>query len=282
MSLYEERTTIYFRINGKLCTDITLRAAIRRAKALGLTGLAVASTRGYTAKRAIALNHEERAGLQIFVVGEHCGYHEPGHQEMAPEVQKELVDAGVKLFFGSHLFSGVGRSFRLRWGGIEIAEVVAESFRRFSRGLKVGIECCIMLADAGLIPIDRDIVAVGGSGGGADSAVVVRPGHMNTFFDVKVREIIAMPSYRQKEEMLDILRRYVGGKKPEEIARETDLPFPLIEEYVRNFDVVREGLEKGATSKEMSLRIRKGLDSTRNYIELAQQLQTETVGKPSA
>jgi hypothetical protein len=35
--------------------------------------------------------------------------------------------------------------------------------------------------------------AVAGTGRGADSAIVVRPANQNRFFDLKVREIIAMP-----------------------------------------------------------------------------------------
>jgi hypothetical protein len=115
-------------------------------------------------------------------------------------------------------------------------------------------------------------VAAGGSGGGADSAAVIRPGHLNTFFNVKVREIIAMPRYRQEEEMLDILGRYVAGKEAKEIAREMDLPPDLIEEYTRNFDLISESLKRGATAQEISLQIRKGIDTTRNYIQTIKRL----------
>ncbi len=49
-----------------------------------------------------------------------------------------------------------------------------------------------MAADAGVIPI-ADIVAVGGTGSGSDTAVVIRPAHMNNFFDARIREIIVIP-----------------------------------------------------------------------------------------
>jgi hypothetical protein len=54
------------------------------------------------------------------------------------------------------------------------------------------VEIAIMAADAGAIPI-ADIVAVGGTGSGSDTAVVIRPAHMNNFFDARIREIIVMP-----------------------------------------------------------------------------------------
>ena len=50
-----------------------------------------------------------------------------------------------------------------------------------------------MAADAALIPTDTEIIAVGGSGKGADAAAVIKPAHMNNFFDMEIREIIAMP-----------------------------------------------------------------------------------------
>ena len=50
-----------------------------------------------------------------------------------------------------------------------------------------------MAADAGLIPVDSEIIAIAGTAKGADTAVVLKPAHMNSFFDVRICEIIAMP-----------------------------------------------------------------------------------------
>ncbi|GAG34149.1 unnamed protein product, partial [marine sediment metagenome] len=49
-------------------------------------------------------------------------------------------------------------------------------------------------ADAGLIPMDRDILSIAGSGRGADTAVVLKPSHLHTMFDLYVKEIIAKPT----------------------------------------------------------------------------------------
>ncbi len=51
-------------------------------------------------------------------------------------------------------------------------------------------------------PTNPEIIAVGGSGSAADSAIVLRTAHMNNFFDLEVREIIAKP--RQKGEKWDV------------------------------------------------------------------------------
>ena len=61
--------------------------------------------------------------------------------------------------------------------------------------MKVVIEISVMAADAGLVRTDEDIIAIGGSGGGADTAVVLKPVNSNDFFDLKVKEILCKPRY---------------------------------------------------------------------------------------
>ena len=82
-------------------------------------------------------------------------------------------------------------------------EIIAHTLRLFGgEGIKVAVEVSVMAADAGLIPTNREIIAVGGSGAGADSAIVLKAAHMNNFFDLEIREIIAKP--RQRGEKGDV------------------------------------------------------------------------------
>jgi hypothetical protein len=60
-------------------------------------------------------------------------------------------------------------------------------------GTKVCVEITLMAADAGLIPVDKDIVAIAGTGEGADTALRILPANATRFFDLKIREIIAKP-----------------------------------------------------------------------------------------
>ncbi|MHB8917227.1 MAG: pyruvate kinase alpha/beta domain-containing protein, partial [Desulfocucumaceae bacterium] len=57
----------------------------------------------------------------------------------------------------------------------------------------VCVEISAMALDAGMIPHGKDIIAVGGSGMGVDTAAVILPAHSNNFFATKVREIICKP-----------------------------------------------------------------------------------------
>jgi hypothetical protein len=80
-----------------------------------------------------------------------------------------------------------------RFNTIQVDEIIAHVLRRFSQGVKVGCEVSCMAADAGLIKTDEEAVAIGGSGGGSDTAIVLQPSNTHTFFDTKVLEIICKP-----------------------------------------------------------------------------------------
>ena len=59
--------------------------------------------------------------------------------------------------------------------------------------MKVAIEIALMAADAGLAATERDVIALGGTNSGADTAVLVRPANVSRFFDIKVRCIFCKP-----------------------------------------------------------------------------------------
>ena len=100
---------------------------------------------------------------------------------------------GIKLLTTTHLLAGVDRAVRLQFGGIQTAEIVAQTLRILGQGVKVAVEISVMALDAGLVPYGEDIVAIAGTTEGADAAVVIRPDHSNRFFATELREIICMP-----------------------------------------------------------------------------------------
>ncbi|MEM3650144.1 MAG: hypothetical protein QW831_05445, partial [Candidatus Jordarchaeaceae archaeon] len=55
------------------------------------------------------------------------------------------------------------------------------------------IEISAMAADAGLIPVDKDVIAIGGTGKGSDTAVLLRPAYSSDLLDTKVRAILCKP-----------------------------------------------------------------------------------------
>ena len=136
----------------------------------------------------------------LVIVSTHPGYSTPGVWNFDLNILKELESMGCKVVKQSHILSGLERSISSKFSGTSHTEVLAEALRcLFGVGLKVAVECAIMAADSGTIPIDKTI-AVGGTstqkGRGADCAIVVWPSHFNNFFDFRVLEILAKPFRR--------------------------------------------------------------------------------------
>jgi hypothetical protein len=104
-----------------------------------------------------------------------------------------LRDKGVELLTTTHLMANVERAVTNQFGGLYLGGAIANSLRMFSQGTKVGVEIAVMALDAGLIPYGKPVIAVGGSGGGADTALVLVPSHANRFFETEVHEIICKP-----------------------------------------------------------------------------------------
>jgi hypothetical protein len=184
--------TVYFAQPGPVNTERTLALAYERAKALEINTVLVATTSGATAVRAI----EVFTGATVVAVTHSTGFSAPFTQEMLPENAETLARAGAHILTTTHAFGGVGRAVRKKLGTYEIDEIIAFTLRTFGQGMKVTAEIALMAADAGLVPANKPVMAIAGSGRGADTAVVLYPTHAQTFFDLAFVEIVCMPSPR--------------------------------------------------------------------------------------
>lgn len=178
---------IYFAKPGKGNTEAVVAAVLQRAEELGIKHVVVASNSGETAEMFLA------KGLEVVCVTHHVGYKGPGEDEMAAVMREQLQSKGIKVLTTTHLLAGVDRALRMKFQGIFPAEIMANTLKIFGQGVKVCVEISSMALDAGLIPYGEEIIAVGGTGRGADAACVLLPAHANDFFDCKVKEIICKP-----------------------------------------------------------------------------------------
>lgn len=180
---------MYWDKPGRANTQSTVEAALSRAVDLGLKHIVVASCSGQSAE--LFLKHTGK--FEIICVTHQVGYKGPGEDEMAQETKIKLVECGIKLLTTTHLMAGIDRACRNKFGGIYPSEIVANALRMLGQGLKVSVEVGCMALDSGLIPHGTDIVTVGGTGKGLDTAVVLLPAHSQNLFDTKVKEIICKP-----------------------------------------------------------------------------------------
>jgi len=184
-----ETKTVYFEEPGRENTDETLLLANERADALGIRNIVVASYTGYTGVKATKVFK----GYNLVVAAGVVGFREPNVHRMTPENRAIIEGNGGKIFFSTHAFGTLGRAVNRRFGAIQVDEIIAHVLRLFGQGVKVGCEVACMAADAGLIRTDEEAIAIGGSGGGADTAIVLKPSNTHTFFDTRILEIICKP-----------------------------------------------------------------------------------------
>jgi uncharacterized protein len=174
---------------GAQNTDETLQIAVDAARQRGLP-LVVASTRGPTAQAALA--RCQAAGVRLIVVTHNVGFAEAGAQELDPAVRRRLEEAGARVLTTTMPLRSIGTALRKLLGGSE-QEIINAALRIFCQGAKVCVEMAAMVADAGLVAAREEIVAVAGTGSGADTACVMRPMPSNQLFEIRVRELLCKP-----------------------------------------------------------------------------------------
>ncbi|HEY8889763.1 MAG TPA: pyruvate kinase alpha/beta domain-containing protein [Clostridium sp.] len=179
---------MYFEKCGNVNTKEAVKLAVKTAKDRGINYIVVASNEGETAKVL------KDCGINIVVVTHANGYKEAGTQEMSYKTRTELESYGFKVYTSSHALSGAERSLSKKFGGISPIEVMAYSLRMFGQGIKVCVEISTMALDGGMIPYDEDIISIGGTGRGADSAIILRPAHSSDILQTKIKEIICKPA----------------------------------------------------------------------------------------
>jgi hypothetical protein len=184
------KEVLYHSEPGEANSDETIKIAKERAEELGLKDVIVASTRGFTGVKVV----EQFKGYNVVVVPHVTGQRGPGTQELTGENRRRICDGGGKIVIAAHTFSGINRAIQDKWDTMYPAGIIAQTLRMFGEGMKVVVEIASMAADAGVIPVDKDVLVIAGSSRGADTAVVLRPANSHNFFDIVIREIVAKPS----------------------------------------------------------------------------------------
>jgi len=187
--MVRKASTVYFDSLGVENTETTLRLAKIRAEELGIKTIVVATTKGDTAVKAA----REFKDYTVIVVTHTAGFLGAGTQELTPENRQKVEKLGAVIYTGTHAFGGLSRAVRTSFSTHVIGDFMANTLRMFGQGMKVAIEITLMAADAGLISPEKDVVAIAGTGRGADTAIVVKPAHVHDAFALRVREIICKP-----------------------------------------------------------------------------------------
>jgi hypothetical protein len=183
------KKTTYFNEAGEQNTDALLEIVEEYVKKENITTIIVASSTGETGAKVA----KTFKGKNIVVVTYCHGFRQPDKSELQEKFKTEILANGAKIFTGTHALSSAERAIRNTFGTMEPLELIANTLRLMGEGTKVCVEITLMATDAGLIPADQDVVAVGGTGNGADTALRIKPANSARFFNLQIKEVIAKP-----------------------------------------------------------------------------------------
>lgn len=170
-------------------TTTTIDVALQYASDHNLKDIVIASTTGYAAEKMLDAAGDK--GLNIVVVTHNTGFSEEGSQSFPEDLKTRLQEHGIRVHTGTMVLRSLGTAIRDLTGYSE-QDLIANTLRMFSQGVKVCVEIVAMAADSGLIPF-TDVIAIAGTGKGADTACLIRANSSNRFFRIKIKEILIKP-----------------------------------------------------------------------------------------
>jgi len=193
-----KRQVYYFDEPGEENTKWVIEAVSQRLEAGGIRIVIVASTSGET---AVEFARSLKGKTELICVSEAPYRREWGEEWpcLKQEFRQELERLGVTIIdkvpyvFHSSVLEAA------RWPDAFPERVVKETLYSFGQGMKVAVEVTVTGVSCGYVPPYENVIGVGGSGRGADTAIVLRATYPASLFDkdpakrLEIKEIIAMP-----------------------------------------------------------------------------------------
>ena len=186
-----EGKIVYFVNKGEENTDDVLNIVRQRAEDLGIKSIVIASSRGVTAAKAVSVFQNQK----VVVVTWPSGYPEPNTQPFTDENRKIVESKGGVILTCGSPFGGLSNAMQKKFKTSTIGDIVRGTLRIFGQGTKVCCEIAMMAADSGLVGTDEEIIAVAGTGRGADTALLMKTVISPDFFDFKIKEILCKPHF---------------------------------------------------------------------------------------
>ncbi len=193
-----KRQVYYFDEAGEGNTRSVIDAVSQRLEAGGIKKVIVASTSGETALK-FARKLKDKAEL---ICVSQAPYRREWDEEwpclkqrFTQEMERlgvAIVDRAPYVFHNSVLEAAP-------WSDAFPERLVKETLYCFGQGMKVAVEVVLMAVSCGYATPYEDVIGIGGSGKGADTAIVLRATYPACLFDkdptkkLEIKEIIAMP-----------------------------------------------------------------------------------------
>ena len=198
MGKVTKRQVYYFDEPGEENTQLVIEAVSQRLEVGGIRKVIVASTSGET---AVEFARSLKGKAELICVSEAPYRRDWGEewpclkQEFRQELEElraTIIDKAPYVFHNSVLEAA-------RWPDAFPERLVKETLYSFGQGMKVAVEVALTGVSCGYVTPYEDVIGVGGSSKGADTAIVLRATYPAALFDkdpakrLEIREIIAMP-----------------------------------------------------------------------------------------
>ena len=188
-----EKNITYLEKPGKAATQDCALAAAKRAKELDVKQLVVATTSGSS---ALTLAQALKAvGHKAEVVG--VGYSAEYAAKWGAfdaKITEQAEKLGARFIKGTHIFGGVDSAVASTLGGVVPGKLIAATYYTLGQGFKVAVETAVMAADQGCVSAKSKVIALGGTGEGCDTALLLTPATASQFFSLKIHEVICLVS----------------------------------------------------------------------------------------
>ncbi len=195
---FKIREVYHFERPGEANTDLVAEAVNKHIERSGIRDVVVASSSGSTALELAKVIKDQ---ARIICVSESAFRREMGAEWpcMDEKIKAELEELGVIVLDKAPyvLHGGVYDDSLLKVPTLE--QAFRDTLYAFGQGMKVAVEVVLSAVDCGVLEPYKDVIGVGGSGRGADTAVVIRSTFPGMVFSkdrekrLEIREILAMP-----------------------------------------------------------------------------------------
>jgi hypothetical protein len=184
-----KRQVEYFEKEGQENTEACFEI-VKKAVKEGYKNLVVATTSG---KTGVFFAKEFGKKINCVVISHSAGFKGPNQNELEEKNRKEIIDSGAKIYTGTILTHSIETCLAQKFSGSYPTLLIAQTLRRLGEGVKVCCEIVMEGCDAGLLPENEPVLAVSGTGHGADTVCIIKSAASKRFLDLKVMEILAKP-----------------------------------------------------------------------------------------
>lgn len=193
-----KRQVYYFDEPGEENTQWVVEAVSKRLEAGGIGKVVIASTSG---KTAVEFARGLKGKAELVCVSESPYRRESGERWpcLKQRLRRELEKLGVAIIDNAPYVFHSSILEAAKWPNTSPERLVTETLYSFGQGMKVAVEVALTAVSCGYVPPYEDVIGVGGSGKGADTAIILRATYPALLFNkdsakrLEIKEIIAMP-----------------------------------------------------------------------------------------